>query len=219
MHGNSHKIFRHPAANRTAKTFVRQYWTALVMLRNRERTEVADGRRLLRQMPPRSMRNEFLYLVRAKQENPEGQYSPRAPMTASATFAPRAGASSGFHRYANCKFPAPVLRACSSAHHTQEPEDVGGCRRSSLPVQPLPREAAPISALEFCGPQRYGCPLRFPGCIIFQCVRSNAPNPEFDVRTQLHRPDEIRYLLIVHQKCPLWGQQEVSGSIHNPEQG
>ena len=132
MHGNSHKIFRHPAANRRAKTSVTQYWTALVKLRNHARTEFADGRRLLRQMPPRSMRHESPKLVRVKQENPRGQFSPRAPMIASATFAPRAGASSGMHRYANCKLPAPVLRACSSAHHIQEPEDAGGCRRSSL---------------------------------------------------------------------------------------
>jgi hypothetical protein len=160
-----------------SEDFVRRYWTALVKLRNRERTESAEGRHLLRQLPPRLMRYECLHLVRAKQKDPEGQYSPRAPMTASALFAPRAGASSGFHRYTNCKFPAPVLRACSSAHHIQEPEDVVAAAVRLVPVQPLPLEAAPISALEFCGPQRYGGPLRFPGCI-FQCVRSNAPNSE-----------------------------------------
>jgi len=114
-----------------SEDFIRRYWTALVKLRNRERTEVAEGRHLLRQMPPRPMRFECLNLMRAKQKDPEGQCSPRAPMTASAMFAPRAGASGGFHRYTSCKFPAPVLRACSSARHIQEPEDVVGCRRSS----------------------------------------------------------------------------------------
>jgi hypothetical protein len=29
-------------------------------------------------------------------------------------------------------FPRQFFRACSSAHHTPEPEDAGGCRRSSL---------------------------------------------------------------------------------------
>jgi hypothetical protein len=50
--------------------FVRQNWTAIVKLRIRESTEVADGRRLLRLMPPRSMRNEFPNPARAKSKNP-----------------------------------------------------------------------------------------------------------------------------------------------------
>ncbi len=132
-------------------------------------------RHLLRQMPPRPMRYKCLHLLRAKQKYPEGQSSPRAPMTASAMFAPRAGAPGGFHRNTNCKFPAPVLRACSSAHTIQEPEDVVAAA-VRLSVQPLPLEAAPVSALEFCGPQRCGCPLRFPGFIIF-----SAPAPTHQI--------------------------------------
>jgi hypothetical protein len=111
-----------------SKDFVRTYWTANLKLRYRSATEAVRKRSLLRQMPPRPMRIQSLAGIR--QKNPGGRKSPRAPMTASATFAPRAGASSGFHRYKNCKFPAPVLRACSSAHRIPEPRDRNGCRRS-----------------------------------------------------------------------------------------
>jgi hypothetical protein len=31
---------------------------------------------------------------------------------------------------------------------------------------------------------------------LFQCARSNAPNPEFDIGTQIF-PDQIRYLFIL----------------------
>jgi hypothetical protein len=47
-----------------SEDFVRKYWTALVKLRNRESTEVADGRRLLRLPPPRSMRNKIPFPAR-----------------------------------------------------------------------------------------------------------------------------------------------------------
>ncbi len=115
-----------------SKDFVRAYWTASVILRNCQATMAVKGRGLLRQMPPRPMRTGLLLpsLAGIRQKNPGGRKSPRAPMTASATFAPRAGASGGFHRSTNCKFPAPVLRACSSAHRIPEPGDTDGCRRS-----------------------------------------------------------------------------------------
>ncbi len=74
MHGNSHKNMSPSSREPESEDFVRQYWTALVkLLRNHERTEVAEGRHLLRQMPPRLMRYECLHLVRAKQNDPEGQ--------------------------------------------------------------------------------------------------------------------------------------------------
>lgn len=90
------------------------------------------GRGLLRQMPPRPVRMRLLIpsLAGIRQKNPGGRKSPRAPMTASATLTPRAGASDGFHRSTTCKFLAPVLRACSSAHRIPEPRDTDGCRRS-----------------------------------------------------------------------------------------
>ncbi len=158
--------------------FVRPYWTASVNLRNIRETKAEDGRGLLRQMPPRPMRNKYLFLARLKREIPGGQKSSRAPMIASATFAPRAGASSGFHRYTSCKFPAPVLRACSSAHRHP---GAGGCRW--LPpfvshlYSPFRVRLHPVVPRNSAVHYKCGCPLRFPSCIIFQCARSNAPNP------------------------------------------
>ena len=143
-----------------SKDFVRSYWTANLKLRYGSATEAVKTHSLLRQMPPRQMCNQSLAGIR--QKNPGGQKSPRAPMTASATFAPRAGASGGFHRSTNCKFPAPVLRACSSAHRIPEPRDCNGCRRS--PTAPSAKGRKSFCR-EFCGPLHFGgYPLRFPDC-------------------------------------------------------
>ena len=87
-------------------------------------------------------------------------------MTASAalaTFAPRAEAASGLHRFSVCSFAAPVLRACSSAHRIPEQRDIDGCRRSSR--SPTTSSAwGRIGLPGILRPSRDGCALRFPSC-------------------------------------------------------
>lgn len=153
-------------------------------LRNRVRTEFAEKRHLLRQLPPRPMRCECPHLLRAKQKCPEGQFSPRAPITASALFAPHTGAPGGFHRNTNCKFPAPVLRACSSAHSIQEP---GGCKwLPPFVLYSLFRLRPHYSRLGILRSTEMWMPAPLPRLHHFQCARSNAPNPEFSIRSTAH---------------------------------
>jgi len=138
-----------------------------VLLRNHLRTGTFDGRRLLRQTPPRSIRHQFAHPAQTRQRNPGGRKSPRAPIIASATIVQHRGTPSGLHRYTVCMFPAPVLRAYSSAHHTPELEDVEGCRRPSLNSHSLLRLRPHHfhSPGEFCRTSEIGHPLRFSGLI------------------------------------------------------
>jgi hypothetical protein len=153
-----------------SKDFVRAYWTASVKLRNCQATKAVMGRSLLWQLPPRPVRMGLLMLSLAgtRQRNPGGRKSPRAPMTASATLAPRAGANDVFHRSTTCKFPAPVLRACSSAHRIPEPVDAGGCRRSPTATSAYGRICF---RREFRGTSQYWMPAPLPCLHLLQLHR------------------------------------------------
>jgi len=150
----------------------------------------------LRQMPPRSVRNPFPYLVRARQENPRRQTSPWAPIIASTT-----------HASSNCKFLAPVLRACSSAHHTQEP---GGCWW----LPPFISRTAPSARNRtlfhrgILRPTTLWMPAPLPKLITF-----SAPAPTHQIMKSspghTFLPNEIRYLLILHQKCAIRGNRGI----------
>jgi hypothetical protein len=168
-------------------------------------------------MPPRRMRNEISLPARVRQEAPGGQKSPRAPMTASATFAPRAGASSGFHRYTVCKFPAPVLKSLffSSPH-----PGAGGCwwlppffssPYSPFRVRPHNFQPGNSAVHSMCG-----CPLRFPDNNI---ISASAPTHQ-TLETRMHarfRMDEFRYLFILHQKSAICDAESIR-IVHNSEQ-
>jgi hypothetical protein len=51
-------------------------------------------------------------------------------------------------------------------------------------VPPLPREAAHISAGEFCGSTEVWIAAPLPKLYRFQCVAPTHQNPEFNIRTQ-----------------------------------